>query len=71
MQFRENGGSDKATKRRSVTFLPAREAVMWRSFLISLGFLTVALAGCDPEVLIAKSSSSDRGAYEVVALVAH
>jgi len=42
---------------------------MWRTFLISLGFLTMVLAGCDPEVLIAKSSV-DTGAYEVVALVA-
>jgi hypothetical protein len=41
---------------------------MWRTFLISMAFLTNALVGCDPEALIA--SSGDRGAYEVVALVA-
>ena len=42
---------------------------MWRTFLISLGFFSIVLAGCDPEVLIAKSSP-DAGGYEVVALVA-
>ena len=42
---------------------------MLRSFLVSLGLLTAALAGCDPEVLVA-DRSSDSGAYEVTALVA-
>ena len=51
-------------------FYPAREAVMWRTFLISLAFFSMVLAGCDPEVLIAKPSG-DPGAYEVVALVAN
>ena len=41
---------------------------MWRTFLISLGFFSLVLAGCDPEVLIAKPG--DPGSYEVVALVA-
>jgi hypothetical protein len=43
------------------------EAIMWRTFLISLGFLLIALAACDQEVLIARP---DPGAYEIVALVA-
>jgi hypothetical protein len=43
------------------------ETIMWRTFLISLGFLSIALAACDQEVLIARS---DPGAYEIVALVA-
>ena len=41
---------------------------MLRNFLISFAFLTGALAGCDPEVLIADSARS--GAYQVVALIA-
>jgi hypothetical protein len=40
---------------------------MWRRFVISLGFLTVVLTGCDPQVLIARPQAGD---YEVVALVA-
>ncbi len=43
---------------------------MWRTFLISLGFFAIILAGCDPDVLVAKQQSADAGAYEVVALVA-
>ena len=42
---------------------------MLRTFLISLGLLTMALAACDQEILIAKPVS-DPGAYEIVALVA-
>ena len=41
---------------------------MWRTFLISMAFLTNALVGCDPGALIV--GSGDPGAYEVVALVA-
>ena len=41
---------------------------MWRTYLISLGLLAMVLAGCNPEVLVAKPS--DTGSYEVVALVA-
>ncbi len=40
---------------------------MWRTFLVSLGFLTVALTACDQEVLIARPSAGD---YEIVALIA-
>jgi hypothetical protein len=40
---------------------------MWRTFLTSLGIFTIVLAGCDPEVLIAKPSADS---YEVVAVVA-
>ena len=40
---------------------------MWRTLLISLGLLTVALTACEEQVLIAQP---DAGAYEVVALVA-
>jgi hypothetical protein len=42
---------------------------MWRTCLISLGILTMVLAGFDAEVLVAKPSA-DAGSYEVVALVA-
>jgi hypothetical protein len=39
---------------------------MWRSFLICLGSLALAGAGCDP-LLIAKPDPSD---YEVVTFIA-
>ena len=42
---------------------------MWRTFLISLGFLATVLAGCDPEVLVASASRGD--SYEVVTQVAN
>jgi hypothetical protein len=42
---------------------------MWHTYLISLGLLTLVLAACDPEVLIAKPSA-DPGSYDVVALMA-
>ena len=40
---------------------------MWRKCLISLGFLSIVLTACDPQLLIAKQDPSD---YEVVALIA-
>lgn len=40
---------------------------MWRTFAISLGFLSLALAACDQQVLVAQP---DPGSYEVMALVA-
>lgn len=39
---------------------------MWRTFLISLGFLTMALTACDQSVQLAQP----HGDYEVVALIA-
>ncbi len=39
---------------------------MWRKYLTSLGIFSIALTGCNPELLIAKDSSD----YEVVALIA-
>jgi hypothetical protein len=40
---------------------------MWRGFLISLGFLAIVVAGCDPQNLVPRSDSSD---YQVLGLVA-
>lgn len=40
---------------------------MWRTSLISLGLLTMALTACDSQVQLAGPSAGD---YEVVALVA-
>lgn len=42
---------------------------MWRTALMSLGILAIALSACEREVLIAKPSAG-AGDYEVVALVA-
>ena len=39
---------------------------MWRTFLISLGLMTMALTACDQSIQIAQP----RGDYEVVALIA-
>ena len=40
---------------------------MWRTFLISLGLLTLALTACDTQVQLAQPAHGD---YEVVALIA-
>jgi hypothetical protein len=41
---------------------------MWRKCLISIGVLSIALAACDPQLLVARPDPSD---YEVVALIAN
>ena len=56
-----------ATRGTSPAFVRAREAIMWRMALMSLGILGIALSACDQGVQIATPGAGD---YEVVALVA-